>query len=83
MLEERLPVSSKSAAGLARKRSMHQLPPQKCPRCKADLSDPDVPERYVGYKTMFGRAVEVPLTVTKWCWRCPDCGLQFGKHTHT
>lgn len=67
-------------AALRKKTEAGLLPPQTCPNCKTDLSDPDVPEKFSAYRAMFGLAREVELDPEYAAWTCPACLHVWGKH---
>lgn len=67
-------------AQLRKKERAGLLPPQECPKCKADLSDPDVPEEYLQFRRMFGVSREIRLDDLTAAWMCPVCDHVWGKH---
>ena len=75
-----VPMTEVAREAMEEKERLHLMPPQGCPRCKADLSDPGVDPRYRLYAGMFGRAGEIAVEKGRWAWVCPDCRLVFGKH---
>lgn len=81
-LEALMATKNQIRGGLRRKQKAGLLPPQKCPnaKCGVDLSDPNVPEEYAQYATMFGLAREVPIDAQTAAWQCPACLTVFDKH---
>ena len=73
-------MSPEARKGLRAKKKAGMLPPQTCPSCKADLSDPGVPEEYAAFREMFGLAREVVIDAQTKAWVCPVCSHLWQKH---
>lgn len=58
---------------IAKETRKHAVP-QECPDCKADLSDPSVPESHRLFRHMFSLALSDGPD-----WLCPVCGHRWRR----
>ena len=55
---------------------------ESCPHCGANLQGAPIPEEHreaYGYATHFGRKIGIEEHDRIVCWRCPDCGKEWGR----